>query len=302
MGYEIPDDTKVLIATPNYQNIFESQVHANHIDCVDTWIRGGLNFSWTIIGRTFVHFARTQMCQVAMEGGFTHILWLDDDAIIDPNILPRFIEHDKDVVIAPYPLRKMPHEIGVLKSTTGNFHDHPSYKNITIADLDQGLIEVDGGGTHCMLIKTSILQMAGETTDDGVIPDELYEIMDRIENDEDRILAKNYIGVKPDTSNRSFEEEDNQGIPYFVMPKRGTEDMYWCYRAKRKGIEIWCDTDVFADHMGFTPVITRAWREHAENSISPDRLKEQTKLSIIPGSTDKHSKFEIHRDEAVNLI
>tara|TARA_R110000824_G_scaffold227532_2_gene415335 strand:+ start:1812 stop:2717 length:906 start_codon:yes stop_codon:yes gene_type:complete len=298
--YNLSDDIKVLVATPNYMNQFHATVHANHIECATSWTKWGIDFNWTIVGRSFVHFARTQMCQVAVEGGFTHILWLDDDAVIDPEFLPRFIKHDKEVVIAPYCMRKMPHEIGVLSSTVGDFHNHDSYENMTLGDMGQGVIEVDGGGTHCMLVKVSTLVHKGEGTDEVTVPQELHDAFAKL-SPEDALLAKQFLG-EPPKGNRTFQEEDKDGLPYFVMPKTGTEDMYWCYRAKRKGIKIWCDTDVFADHMGFTPVVTKGWREHAENQLALLPASEKPYLTIIPGDTDKRSHNSMSREADVSLV
>tara|TARA_R110000824_G_scaffold372146_4_gene562259 strand:- start:948 stop:1856 length:909 start_codon:yes stop_codon:yes gene_type:complete len=299
-SYEIPDDTKVLIATPNFTNTFHATVHTNHVECADVWSKGGIDYNWTIVGRSFVHFARTQLCQVAVEGGFTHIFWLDDDAIIDPNILPRFIAHDKDVMIAPYCMRKMPHEIGVLKATSGDFHDMESYVNLDVEDMNQGLIQVDGGGTHAMLIKVETLTRKGESTDDNVLPPQLYEAFNKLDKSE-RLLAKQFLGDPP-KGNQSFQEEDKSGVPYFVMPKSGTEDMYWCYRAKRKGIEIWCDTDVFSGHMGFVPVVTKAWREHAKAELTHTDETQRKYLQIIPGDTDARNPYAVVKDKAANLV
>ena len=292
------EGVKVLVATPNYQNQFEATVHVNHMDCSHIWTKLGIDFNWTIIGRSFVHFARTQMCQVAVEGGFTHILWLDDDAVIDPEILPKFLAHDKDVVIAPYALRKMPHDIGVLKSSTGDYHDHESYENLDIADLDQGLIEVEGGGTHCMLVKTSALHHSGDAVGEYEVPVELANEINEL-GERGSMLAKQIL-AEGKGQTMSFYEEDSIGIPYFVMPKAGTEDMYWCYRAKRKGIQIWCDTDVFAVHMGFTPLITKEWRKHVEETIGdekPGRI-----MTMIPGKTDRRKPLELQLDSQTNLI
>lgn len=296
-------DVKVLVATPNYMNQFEATVHTNHLHCSTTWTKEGIDFNWTIIGRSFVHFARTQMCQIAVEGGFTHILWLDDDAIIEPDILPRFIEHDKDVVIAPYCLRKMPHDIGVLKSASGDYHDHASYRNLDIADMDQGLIEIDGGGTHCMLVKTEVLTRKGVTQGEQDVPVELQQEIEAL-GERGQMLAKQIL-AENEAQHMSFMDEDEIGIPYFVMPKVGTEDMYWCYRAKRKGIEIWCDTDVFAGHMGFTPVVSRSWREHTEKEMAHKKADQAVKMAIIPGdnkNSEGRNHYGMHREKAVNLV
>jgi len=280
MDYSAPDGTKVLVATPNYMNLFNAEVHTSHVACAMAWTEWGIDFTWSIIGRSFVHFARSQMCLAAVEGEFTHILWLDDDAVIDPEVLPRFLTHDKDVMIAPYALRKMPHEIGVLQSQTGDFHDHPSYRNLSLKDMDQGLIQVDGGGTHCMLMKVDTLHKQGKPIGE--------------------------MGLDKDLS--SFVEEDLSGHAYFIMPKAGTEDMYWCYRAKLKGIEIWCDTDSWADHVGFAPVINKEYRQYVEDNDveiaiddDADATKEVAKMAIIPGSRGLRQPTEIRTGEA-NLI
>lgn len=301
MSFEIPDDAKVLVATPNYTNWFSAEALVNQVTCVKWWGEWGLKFKVMIIGRTFVHFARSQACRVAVDGNYTHIFWLDDDAIIDPEILPRFLSHDKDVVIAPYPMRRSPFGIGVLSATSfycrpcdhrfrcpadmtppvsmscpkcgkdvlRDFHEHSSYRNFTSKDMNQGLVDIDGGGTHAMLVKTSVLTEARGWPppkpdvplhpDNHSYPDRAYQVymdLSKIsDNLADRELVDHYIGDLPDQS-RTMQEEEANDKPYFTMPKAGTEDMLWSYRVKSKGVRIFADTDVFADHIGFAPVIS----------------------------------------------
>jgi len=226
----------VLVATPNYTNTMSSEAHVSHIEAMCHWTKIGLKFSANLVGRTFVHFARTQFCQLALDGGFTHIFWLDDDAAIEPDLLPKLLAHDKDLIMTPYPMRKPPHEIGILSSETGDFKDHSSYRNMTTKDLNQGIVQVDGGGTHAMLMKTEVLEKSG-LADVSLDIDGFY----------------------------SLKEENEMGAPYVMMPKSGTEDMYLCYRLKLKNVEIWCDTDLFANHIGFAPIITLAHTETMEN-------------------------------------
>jgi len=301
MAYEIPDGTKVLVATPNYTNLFSSEVHVNHVECASSWKDWGLDYNWMIIGRTFVHFARSQACRAAVDGGFTHIFWLDDDAVIDPEILPRFLSHDKDVVISPYPMRRSPFQVGILSSRSyycrdcehrtawvmdeaapeemecekckemlpRDFHEHISYRNFTAGDLDKGLVDVDGGGTHAMLVKTSVLTgargfppptaLSADNKENRSYPDRAYSVylkLTEITQSSDRELVDHYIGDLPDQS-QTLAEEDAKDKPFFSMPKVGTEDMLWCYRAKCKGVQIFCDTDVFAQHVGFAPVVDK---------------------------------------------
>ena len=160
-------------------------------------------------------------------------------------------------------MRRSPYEIGILKSTTGDFHDHGSYRNLTLSDMNKGLLEVDGGGTHAMLCKTECFTRRGsESTYHTPYPPKLLEVLNSL-TPEQKDIIDHYVGELPDESMNRVEENE-LGKPFFVMPKVGTEDMLWCYRAKKKGIEIWCDTDIDCGHVGFAPVITRIYRERAE--------------------------------------
>lgn len=348
--YNLPDETNVLVATPNYTNIYSAEAHVNHMECACEWTRWGLPFSWTVVGRTFVHFARTQLVQVAIEAGFTHIFWVDDDAIITPEMLPRFISHDKDIVIAPYPMRRSPFQVGILSATSyvcndcghegfdvngavytedarcsecdsknvwRNFHNHKSYRNFKLADLNRGLMDIDGGGTHAMLVKLDALTQRrgwpppkfGEALDpeNKSYPPEMVQVYNTlIENmtPEDKDVIDNFIGDLPDQS-LTFAEEDEGGKPFFMMPKTGTEDMYFCYRAKCKGIEVYCDTDVFANHVGFPTVVTKAFSAEAER-VQELPKEEQSGVHLMKVSNNEQAEGRDHtginKNRVANLV
>ncbi len=293
---------KVLVATPNYTNLYSSEAHQNHLECAVAWTRMGIEYRWLVTGRTFVHFARTQACEVALLCGFTHILWLDDDAIIDPNLLPKYLDFDKEVIVTPYFMRRPPFECGVLKSTTGDFHDHASYRNLEMKDLKQGLIEIDGGGTHAMLIKTSTLRKRGNNDSPESCDPNLKALIERM-SPADKLVIDHNVGTLPDES-MTMEEENTTGLrAFFVMPKSGTEDMLWCYRAKRKGIKIWCDTDATSGHVGFAPVITEAFRAQAEamrgTDLSGTHLLRTPARDITAGTDEPGVSSARH--EAIDL-
>jgi hypothetical protein len=300
------DRPAVLIATPCYSNTFTAEAHMNHTQCAVAWTKAGLHFKWLHIGRTFVHFARTQACQVALRAGFTHLFWLDDDAIIDPALLPKYLAHDRDVMITPYFMRRPPYECGVLKSQTGDFHDHRTYRNLTTADLHQGVIEVDGGGTHAMLVKTSVLQRRGDNATPEACDPKLRALLATM-SDADKTVLDHNVGALPDES-LTMEEEDAQGIrAFFVMPKSGTEDMLFCYRLKRKGVRIHCDTDATAGHVGFAPVVTEAFCQQAEALKAAGQLDGVHVLHAAPHditaggqdtpgvSSARHAHFDTHQ-------
>ena len=39
--YEIPDGTKVMVATPNYTNWVTAETHINHVECIAKWKKWG---------------------------------------------------------------------------------------------------------------------------------------------------------------------------------------------------------------------------------------------------------------------
>jgi hypothetical protein len=162
-----------------------------------------------------------------------------------------------------------------------------------------------------MLIKTDILKSArgfkppkpGEDANIGSYPPGMMDIFDQLngqfESAEEKHLISHYIGEMPN-QNLTFEEESDTGAkPFFIMPKVGTEDMLWCYRAKCKGVEIFCDTDLWANHVGFPPVITRQFTEQAENLSREGGVKEGEVVLSRPGVGRDHTA--IKRNAASSL-
>lgn len=202
---------KICICTPNYSSMMHSDYVLNIMQNILDW-KKKYEVTWFVYKRTFICKARNEMVINALNWGADYILWYDDDAIVDPDTLDRMIERDKDIVIAPYPMRTPPYQCGVLVSKTGDFEDQFSYRNLTWDEMNNGLIEVDGGGTHCMLTKASV-----------------------------------YLTIQ---------------YPWFSLPMLGgTEDMYFCLIAKRRGIKIYCDSDIKTGHIGFPEIVTT---EHAK--------------------------------------
>lgn len=223
---------KVMIGTPNYTDMMSGMYASQMAHCCAEWSKK-YEVAWTVVRRTFICKARQQIALAARDWGADYLLWVDDDALINPGVLDQMIAHDKEIVIAPYPLREAPHVCGVLRSSTGNFEDQTKFVNLDWdKDMKQGLVEVDGGGTHCMLTKVSVY---GEPTGWG--PDGSTEQM----TFED--YKKTHPGQIP--------------WPWFVLaPMGGTEDMYFCLMAKRVGLKVYCDTDIETGHIGFAPYIT----------------------------------------------
>lgn len=151
--------TKVVICTPCFTGTMSSAM-AGKLGMY-LYKLGKFNpeieVEWWIINRRFVHSARNQFVDAAMHFNFDYIWWVDDDCVIPDNtdLLPRLIAHNKDIVITPYFMRSDNHVCGILRCKD-KLRCVADYYNLKLSDLNKGLIEVDGGGTHCMLTKVSM--------------------------------------------------------------------------------------------------------------------------------------------------
>lgn len=233
---------KIVIGTPNFTSNMDTDVAVNFAKIIRLWSKK-YEVHWLVVKRTFVCKARMMIVQEAYKMGADYLFWIDDDALVKEDILDRLIAHDKEIIVTPYPMRKPPYQCGVLRSRTGDIEDHTNYVNLDWnTDLNRGLIEVDGGGTHAMLTKMSVY---GPPSLDGESIEE---------------YSKRKPGEVP--------------YPWFVLaPFGGTEDMYFCLMARRCGIKVWCDSDQEAGHVGYPEIITsgnfKAWtRKFGKQSLS----------------------------------
>lgn len=97
--------------------------------------------------------SRNIIIDQAIETGCTHILFVDDDMILQTDTLTKLLSHDKDIVSALYLLRSFPHYPAFFDEAyeTGDckFSFLNDYKN-------ERLVKGVNCGLGCVLIKTSI--------------------------------------------------------------------------------------------------------------------------------------------------
>lgn len=225
---------KIMIGTPNYTGMMDSAVASRIAQVCAKLTKQGHNVAWMVVRRTFICKARHEVAWIAKEWKADWLLWIDDDALVPEDIFEKLSVHDKDIVIAPYPMRTQPYECGVLRAKDGEIKNPYAYYNLDWEkDLNQGLIEVDGGGTHCMLTKVSVY---GEPL-----------------NQEEAAMSEG-------DALKHYSERCPGQIPYpwFVLaPLGGTEDMYFCLQGRRVGIKIYCDSDQEAGHISYPLTISK---------------------------------------------
>lgn len=175
-----------------------------------------------IIERRRIDKARNAFCDEAIKGGFDYLFMVDDDNPIPEDTLEKFIEDDKDIVLAPI-LTRNPSEQG--KHVLCAFYSEdlhvgddviPLYRNIEHFRDVGPLHRVDAGGTGAILIKVEVLKMLKENYD------YLFEFGDIKINDKRRTMS---------------------------------EDCEFSERAVKAGFEIWVDDRVRPVHIsGFKTV------------------------------------------------
>lgn len=94
---------------------------------------------------------RERLATEAINLGAEYMLWLDSDIVFPASTAVRLLSHDEPVVAANYVRRQRPHK-GVAYETIGD------WENPLPFEVYDDLVEVEGIGMGCMLIKTSVFE------------------------------------------------------------------------------------------------------------------------------------------------
>jgi len=87
----------------------------------------------------YIHLGRERLAQQALDGGFTHLLFVDSDMFFEPDALDRLIARDKDIVGADYNKKFLPLES-------------------TVIGAEEEFGKCDGIATGFLLIKTDVFK------------------------------------------------------------------------------------------------------------------------------------------------
>lgn len=92
---------------------------------------------------------RNNLVKMALELQADYVLWLDSDMVFPSSTLTRLLSHKKDIIGCNYMRRSLP-----LKTVT--YTDIRNWDSWVPLDTEQDLIEVDGTGMGCLLMKTEV--------------------------------------------------------------------------------------------------------------------------------------------------
>jgi hypothetical protein len=156
---------KVLVGVPTA----EGARHANFYDYYNALDRPEGTLHMFARGQSPAR-GRNMIIQAAIDNDCTHIFFLDDDVIPQPDIINRLLAHDKDVVTGLYAMRDFPHfPVAFDKRFPNGFNRHVHLNG----DVD-GLVEITNCGLGCVLIKMDVFNKVpkpwitlGELESDG---------------------------------------------------------------------------------------------------------------------------------------
>lgn len=177
--------------------------------------------AFMLVERVMIEKARNEIVLSAIQGGVTHLLFLDDDNPVPEDTLEKMLEDDKDIVIAPILSRNA--KIDGTRDLCAFYSEEVEgiklYRPITKLRESGDLHKIDAGGTGCMLIKIEVLKKL------------------------------NFI-----YKDRIFENTITKFDPIFIDGKKYTErtmseDVQFCERAVEAGFEIWLDSRIRPLHI-----------------------------------------------------
>lgn len=105
------------------------------------------------VGDTYLDAARNLLVTYALDLPThpTHIFWMDDDMLVPPDAVARLLAHDLPVVGGLYHQRAAPFRPVAYREAGGR-----SVELIDLPDRPFGLLEVDGMGLGCCLVRLDL--------------------------------------------------------------------------------------------------------------------------------------------------
>jgi hypothetical protein len=92
---------------------------------------------------------RERLASAAIDLGAEYMLWLDSDMVFPSTTAVRLLAHNEPVVAANYVRRQLPAK-GVAYQQIGDWENPLSF------DIEDDLVEIEGIGMGCILMKTEI--------------------------------------------------------------------------------------------------------------------------------------------------
>lgn len=258
-----PTPVHLMIATPCYGGLLH-EGYMRGLTALVAQLSGNghpINIS-TVVNESLVTRARNELVKNFLMTDCTHLFFIDSDICFTAEDVFRIVSHDKDVVVASYPLKghrwsnlqgikeiNDPEEIRIKTIDHVVNFKFKSEDDLINGRLDvcEGLVEVHEGGTGFMCIKRHVIEEIIKANPQISYQKEVRFLID--ERDDGTRWAV-------------FDTEIEDGRRYL------SEDYLFCRRWQRLGGKVWLDPFVELTHMG-----THAFHGHKLLNID-DPLKD----------------------------
>lgn len=154
---------KLLIAVPTYD-----YMHFQFVDSLTKFIRrldeDGIDYDVFFQGGTLVYVGRDKLAKRAIDGNYTHMLWLDSDMIFTEDLLDDLMYSGKPFVTGVAHSRRAPHVSCIFKEIWPGIdrwegHEYPN-----------GAFKIAGCGFACVLIETRIVKSVYDANGTAFFP------------------------------------------------------------------------------------------------------------------------------------
>jgi len=136
---------RLMIATPCHRGQVHVRYAASLFNTAQLARDIGCNVEYATLSSTHLPFARNSFVARALDLGFSHVLFIDDDISWDPDGPLRLLAHEREVVGGCYSDRRGNHQLG---------WSNPR----RVADAPEPLVEVDWLGTGFLLISRAAME------------------------------------------------------------------------------------------------------------------------------------------------
>ena len=247
---------KILVCIPSFDTKIHLETISSIISTRDILLKHGVGIGMMWIRDSLITRGRNKLVSEFLKGDYTHLFFIDADISFAPDDFIRVLSFNKDIVTAPYPIKK-DGKVDDGDASMGWCVNFPLGK-YSFKENTNGFKKCDYAGTGFMCIKR--------------------KVFDRIKEKYPSIEYKSDVEVTIDGNSKSHK--GNTEYAFFDCGIQGqgvledkdntkrylSEDFYFCALWQQCGGEIWTDITSELKHIGIKtyerkPIAKRSYKK-----------------------------------------
>ena len=158
---------KLMVAVPTVDYV-HAEFMKSLVGLTKKLATDGVKFEVKIVGGTLVYIARNRLAHLAIQDGYTHVLWLDSDMTFGPGIVDDLLFCGKEMVCGAFVSRRPPYGPCVYSSIEDPAH------MVKVEEFGTQPFPVDGCGMACVLTEVGLLSEVWDRFDTCFRPTDSY--------------------------------------------------------------------------------------------------------------------------------